>query len=94
MEQPKKSVIPEIVFFNQFNELLIGQDLEFIIAYHLLRGNFSVDLMEASPHNGTFKITLVEGKTEQSNPLNDFLPNGDLSIENIFDAIQKKIKDL
>jgi len=77
-------------------DLLCGKQLEFVAAALLLTGKLRVDSVEAFRRSPTINVTLVGKYTakskNKSNPLSDFLDqNGDLTIDDIFDAFKNKL---
>jgi hypothetical protein len=77
-------------------DLLGGKQLEFVAAALLLTGKLQVDSVELFRGSPVINVNLIGKYTNQnnnkSNPLSDFLDqNGDMTIDDIFDAFKNKV---
>ena len=77
------------------NDLLKGKDLEIIAASLLLLGKLKVDSVLLYRNSPTVTVTLIgsfQNDSKNSNKMADFLnDNGDITIDEIFDGIQKRM---
>lgn len=77
------------------NDLLKGKDLEIIAASLLLLGKLKVDSVLLYRNSPTVSVTLIgafQNDSKNSNKMADFLnENGDITIDEIFDGIQKRM---
>ncbi len=77
------------------NDLLKGKDLEIIAASLLLLGKLKVDSVLLYRNSPTVTVSLIgsfQNDSKNSNKMADFLnDNGDITIDEIFDGIQKRM---
>lgn len=79
------------------NDLTKGKHLELITAALLLSGKIKVDAVQLFRSSPIITVTLIgkfqSNKKKKSNALADFLEeNGNLTIDEVFEAIQEKMK--
>ena len=77
------------------NELLKGKDLEIIAASPFIIAKLKVDSVLLYRNSPTVTVTLIgsfQNDSKNSNKMADFLnDNGDITIDEIFDGIQKRM---
>lgn len=78
-------------------DLTKGKHLDIVAAALLLSGKIKVDAVQLFRDSPIITVTLIgkfqSNKKKKSNALSDFLDeNGDLTIQEVFEAIQDKMK--
>ncbi len=77
------------------NDLLKGKDLDIIAASLLLLGKLKVDSVQLYRDSPTISVTLLgkyRNKSDKANQMADFLDqNGDMTLDEMFEAISKRI---
>lgn len=77
------------------NDLLKGKDLEIIAASLLLLGKLKVDSVQLYRNSPTVTVTVIgafQNESKNNNKMADFLnENGDITIDEIFEGIQKRM---
>jgi len=77
-------------------DLLKGKDLEIIAASLLLLGKLKVDSVQLYRNTPNISVTLLgkyqSKEDEKANNMADFLEqNGDMTLDDVFDALSKRI---